>query len=258
MKAEIAGAHAPVRWWWAAWLEGAAVAVFVVLVASLLMGLLRGATTRAEAGALLLALPLGYLLADFLSGCAHWFCDTFFDEKTPVIGALLIAPFREHHHDPQAITRHGFLELNGNSALALVPLLAWMWWRGDGAGAGFAATLAQATVVFAALALLATNQLHRWAHEPSPPAAVRWLQRRGLILRPEHHARHHAPPHEGAYCITAGWLNAPLDRVQFFARCERMLRSVKARRQRRVATACGEQKSRFLDQPDLRSGRSAE
>lgn len=215
---------------WAPVVEGAAVTLFALLLTSLLGSVLRSAAATAWGwAALLLAVPLGYLLADFLSGCAHWFCDTFFDEQTPVMGALLIAPFREHHADPLAITRHGFLELNGNSALALVPLLGWMWWRGDGAGAGFAALLAQATAVCAALALAATNQLHRWAHEPRPPRAVRWLQRRGLILRPERHARHHAPPHQGAYCITAGWLNEPLDRVRFFARCERMLRGAKAR-----------------------------
>jgi ubiquitin-conjugating enzyme E2 variant len=236
MKREGSGGPAVVRPKWAAWLEGVAVGVFAVLLAGLLGGLLREATTTWGWAALLLALPLGYLLADFLSGCAHWFCDTFFEETTPVIGALLIAPFREHHDDPLAITRHGFLELNGNSALALVPLLGWMWWRGDAAGVSFGATLLQATVVFAALALMTTNQLHRWAHEPEPPRVARWLQRRGLILRPEHHAAHHRPPHEGAYCITAGWMNAPLDRVGFFQRCEHALRGAKARIARDSAT----------------------
>jgi ubiquitin-conjugating enzyme E2 variant len=230
MKGESAGANAAVRAKWVAWVEGAGVVVFVLLMAGLLGGLLRGAgMTEWGWAALLLAAPLGYVLADFLSGCAHWFCDRFFEERTPVIGALLIAPFREHHADPQAITRHGFLELNGNSALALAPLAAWLWWSGDALGEGFGGMLARATVVFGALALVATNQLHRWAHEAAPPRVVRWLQGRGLILRPEQHARHHRPPHEGAYCITAGWLNAPLDRVRFFARCESAVRGLKAR-----------------------------
>ena len=67
----------------------------------------------------LTALLTVYAAADWLSGLAHWFCDTFFDEDTPVIGAALIQPFRgEHHRDPLAMTRHGFLELNGNNCLA--------------------------------------------------------------------------------------------------------------------------------------------
>lgn len=221
---ESAGAGLHVRPRWAPLLEGTAVGLFLLLAASLLAGLMRGATTASKLGALLLAVPAGWLLADFLSGFAHWFCDRFFAESTPLIGRLLIAPFREHHHDPQAITRHSFLELNGNSALALVPLLAWLWWRGDSPPGGFAAVFAQATAVFLSLALFATNQIHRWAHEASPPASVRWLQQHGLILSPEHHAEHHFPPHEGAFCITGGWLNRPLDRVRFFPRCERALR----------------------------------
>jgi ubiquitin-conjugating enzyme E2 variant len=222
--------HPNARPRWTPVVEGAAVALFALLAASLLGSVLRSAAGSAWGWtALLLAAPLGYLLADFLSGCAHWLCDTFFEEQTPVLGALLIAPFREHHHDPLSITRHGFLELNGNSALALLPLLGWLWWGGEALGAGFGGALARATLVFAALALVATNQLHRWAHQPQPPRAVRWLQQRGVILRPEQHARHHQPPHAGAYCITAGWLNPPLDRLQFFPRCERVLRGVKAR-----------------------------
>ena len=220
---------------WALLLESGAVAGFLLLLASLLAGLLRDATTPTAAAALLLAMPAGYLLADFLSGCAHWFCDTFFDDATPVLGPLLIAPFREHHRDPQAITRHGFLELNGNSALALLPLLGWMWWRSDSQNNTGAAAFAQAAVVFASFALFATNQLHRWAHEPAPPAPVRWFQQRGLILSPEHHAQHHRPPHQGAYCITAGWLNRPLDRLRFFPRCARALRLLKRPRRAHAA-----------------------
>jgi len=212
---------------WAPVLEGSAVAAFFVLASSLLVGVARAADTPERIALLLAAALAGYLAADFLSGCAHWFCDTFFDEQTPLLGPLLIAPFREHHHDPLAITRHGFLELNGNSALVLLPVLAatWLW----SSPAGSAALFLHGMVTAGGLALFATNQFHRWAHEPQPPAVARWLQQRGWILAPEQHARHHRPPHAGAYCITAGWMNAPLDRLRFFPRCERMLRALRSR-----------------------------
>ena len=29
---------------------------------------------------------LGYALADLMTGTVHWFCDSFFSEKTPFIG----------------------------------------------------------------------------------------------------------------------------------------------------------------------------
>jgi len=71
----------------------------------------------------LLALPFGYIVADFGSGLVHWFCDRFLREDTPVLGPVVIRPYREHHADPQALTRHGLLELSGNSALTALPVL---------------------------------------------------------------------------------------------------------------------------------------
>ncbi|MGH9790207.1 MAG: fatty acid desaturase CarF family protein [Candidatus Acidiferrales bacterium] len=204
-------------------MEGVSIAAFVLLFAVLATRVARAAESWTDFALLSLAVPAGLLLADFLSGCAHWFCDRFFEEKTPVLGPLLIAPFREHHRDPLAMTRHGFLELNGNSALALTPLLAWVWIAAP-ATLGAMSLFAHALLLSASLALLATNQIHRWAHDAQAPPAVRWLQRHGGILSPEHHQRHHQPPHQLSYCITGGWLNATLDHIEWFARCERMLR----------------------------------
>jgi ubiquitin-conjugating enzyme E2 variant len=170
---------------------------------------------------------LGLLAADAAGGVAHWFCDSFFAEETPILGPLFIEPFREHHEDPGAMTRHGFLELNGNSALALCPVaaVALLAWPADRAGAW--ALFCGGAVVAFCLAGFATNQFHCWAHRvESPRRMVRWLQRQGLILSPEAHARHHAPPHDRAYCVTTGWLNGPLDRLGFFRAGERVLRSV--------------------------------
>lgn len=204
-------------------MEGAAIAAFALLFAVLAARVARAAESWTDFALLAIAVPAGLLLADFLSGCAHWFCDRFFQDDTPVLGPLLIAPFREHHRDPLAMTRHGFLELNGNSALALTPLLAWVW---IAAPATLAAKslFAHALLLSSTLALLATNQIHRWAHDAQAPPTVRWLQRRGWILSPQHHQRHHQPPHQRSYCITGGWLNAPLERMGWFARSECLLR----------------------------------
>jgi hypothetical protein len=89
--------------------------------------------------------------------------------------------------------------------------------RGD---AGFA----ESFLVFLSIAVMATNQLHKWAHADRVPRAVVWLQRKRLILPPDHHARHHAPPYAGAYCVTTGWLNHILDPLAFFPRLEGLAR----------------------------------
>jgi ubiquitin-conjugating enzyme E2 variant len=167
-----------------------------------------------------LGVPAGFFAADVLSGLVHWFCDTCLSPETPLIGPMLIAPFREHHLDPAAIGQHGALERNGNNCLAALPLLAfgafgsWDLERPAQAfGIGFLAAVA--------LTLCLTNQIHAWAHSSSTPRVVRWCQQRGILLAPERHARHHDGSHTRAYAVVSGWSNCGLDWV--LARGEAML-----------------------------------
>jgi len=166
----------------------------------------------------------GYLLADFLSGVAHWAGDTVGDERTPIIGRNFVTPFRMHHVDPKDITRHDFIETNGNSSIASIPaLLVLLVITPNEPGLGLYLCVMLAV---AALFVFCTNQFHKWAHADTAPRAVRWLQRAGIILSPEHHAIHHAAPHDKYYCITVGWMNPLLTRIGFFRACEWMLARV--------------------------------
>jgi plasmanylethanolamine desaturase len=157
---------------------------------------------------------VGFLLADFVSGMAHWAGDTIGDVDTPVIGRTFIKPFREHHVDPKAITRHDFVETNGNNCIASIPML----------GAVAPALPAQTglgfycctILVFTSWFLFASNQFHKWAHADRPPWVARFLQRWHLILPPTHHDIHHATPHDKYYCITVGWMNPVLSWLRFY------------------------------------------
>lgn len=162
-------------------------------------------------------IAIGYLVADFATGVVHWLGDTVGDASWPVFGGAFIQPFRHHHVDPIDLTRHDFVELNGNNAIAGLPLLALATLYAP--DAPYPCALVIAIVFFA----MVTNQIHQWAHAPSPPRWVRALQRARLILSPEHHQRHHTAPFDRAYCITTGWMNPVLDRLLVFRALERII-----------------------------------
>lgn len=200
-----------------------AVIAFAVLVPMLIRRLLAATEGPGDVLLLVVAAVPALLLADVFSGLVHWWGDTFFDERTPILGPTIIHGFREHHDFPERMTEHGFLELNGASCLALLPPLA-------GAMAldleGRGGIVLDAFVSWFALAAGATNQLHMWAHAARRPALVTWAQERGWVLAPRQHAAHHAPPHRRAYCVNTGWANRPLDRVDAFPRLERAVRAI--------------------------------
>lgn len=171
------------------------------------------------AGLGLLHLPIAVVMllaADVLSGIVHWGFDRFGSESTPLVGPNLIRTFREHHTDPLGITRHSFIEANGGPAFGTCVVFA----------LALCSPLAIAAPLFWLGAFgLTTNVVHSWAHG-SAPTPIRWLQRAGVLLSPEHHAAHHDAPYDRAYCITTGWANPFLDAIDAWARMERAVRAV--------------------------------
>jgi ubiquitin-conjugating enzyme E2 variant len=163
----------------------------------------------------LTAALLGYLAADLVSGLVHWAADTWGSPDLPVIGPAVLQPFREHHRDPLAITRHDFVETNGNNCLACLPFMGlaiWLAPKPGEAGSVFLSSFLGALVFWELL----TNQFHKWAHLPAPPPLIAALQRWHLILPPAHHQLHHTRPFNSHYCITTGWLNGPLGWARAF------------------------------------------
>lgn len=155
----------------------------------------------------LVAVPLAWLIVDMLSGLAHWSFDSFGSVHTPILGSVFIRPFREHHADPLAITRHDFVETNGSSCFAALPLLGL---AGFVPLEGWSEKLVQAVLLFTGLGILVTNQCHKWAHmdEVATPRLVLWAQRHWIILPRDHHRLHHTPPFDTHFCTSSGWFNA--------------------------------------------------
>src|SRR5256885_2302520 len=71
-----------------------------------------------------LAIPIGVLGGDLVSGVVHWAADTYCSEDTPVVGPSLVKPFRLHHVYPRDICTHNFVATVGNVCILAVPLLS--------------------------------------------------------------------------------------------------------------------------------------
>lgn len=165
----------------------------------------------------------GMAVADFLSGVAHWALDTWGSTATPIFG-LLIRSFREHHVDQTSITRHDFIETNGDNFLAVLPVMVLMTLFPARYDAGFLLSpLFQAYMLILVLFVALTNQTHKVAHQVRQPPFVKPLMDLGIILTPQNHRVHHSGDFSLSYCITTGWLNKPLDAINFWRIAERII-----------------------------------
>ena len=167
---------------------------------------------------LLTSLASSYIAADFASGFVHWLGDTFGEPHWPVLGSSFIRPFREHHTDPTGICRHDFIEINGNSCIWMLFYIVPVYFLlpSTGAWAFFCLSFS----LFFTWGIFFTNQFHKWAHLHHPPTWIATLQRFSLILSPRNHNVHHSAPYKTYYCITNGWMNPVLDKLNFWRLAE--------------------------------------
>ena len=124
-----------------------------------------------------------------------------------------IRPFREHHIDPTSITRHDFVETNGDNLLLASPLLAFLAFKiclsdeKDVVNGSF-----QIYYIFlTTIAIALTNQIHKWSHTYfGLPKWVVILQvlslvylRRILILCSGHSPHPSTAPSSGSPCLSS-------------------------------------------------------
>lgn len=169
---------------------------------------------------------LGILLADFISGLAHWGFDTWGSTDTPGFG-VLIRSFREHHVDQTSITRHDFVETNGDNMMPCVPFIWALYFLNPfSPDAAIFNPSFYCWFLTATIAIAFTNQTHKSAHQVKQPPVIRELMQWGILLSPQHHRVHHSGEFERHYCITTGWLNKPLDAIGFWRWAEDMVTKV--------------------------------
>jgi ubiquitin-conjugating enzyme E2 variant len=161
---------------------------------------------------------LAMILADLFSGLTHWGADTWGGLETPLVGKSFIRSFREHHVDPFQITRHDWIETNGDNCMLTVPALVILSFIevGNNSKDLFLVSFVASLALWVAL----TNQIHKWAHMLKPNQVVVGLQDFQVILSRRSHQIHHHTPFDRYYCITTGWLNPLLGSLGFWKRLE--------------------------------------
>ncbi len=175
------------------------------------------------------AVMSGFVMADFVSGFVHWLGDTWGSTEMPILGKSLIRPFREHHVDEKAITRHDYIETNGANCMVAVPVAA-MALAVPLDVEGWTGLLLFGVVSIGSMIfwVMMTNQIHKWSHldADQTPGILKTLQKWHLILPPDHHQIHHTAPFDTYYSITTGWLNWPLAKIGFYRHLERLITAV--------------------------------
>ncbi|MGZ3698321.1 MAG: fatty acid desaturase CarF family protein [Bdellovibrionota bacterium] len=202
-------------------IEALSVLAFFTLTSTILYNL--GAHFGGHAWLLGTAALIGLVLADLVSGIVHWAGDTWGTPEWPLLGPTLIRPFREHHVDPLAMTRHDFLESSGTHCLISLPVLIALHFVELSTPQPELRLFFVAAMNSMVLFVFLTARIHVWAHLEKIPLPVRLLQHLHLILRPDHHAIHHQAPFAKYYCITNGWMNPVLYRTRFFLFAERAI-----------------------------------
>ena len=200
-----------------------AVSLSLIMLCSLFFKLCLHGFSYGLSWLVLPALFLGYLLADFITGTIHWFCDSFFDEETPIIGNFIIYSFREHHSHPLFITKDKFIEQDTTSFFIFMPFLYFATFTENSYLMSPNSVYGHFVLIGVCIGTFCTNLFHKWAHQRNQNFLIKKLQKLGLILNPDSHKKHHAD-HSKGYCVTSGLLNPILDYTRFYPGLERFIR----------------------------------
>lgn len=154
-------------------------------------------------------------VADLITGAVHWLEDTYFSEDTPVIGASVIRPNRQHHTHPRALLANSTFKRVRESVIAASIVMGALSLVLD----SDQLIAAGAVAVWAALG----NEIHAWEHMSAKekPWIARLLQ--GYIFQSSAEHRIHHVNTDRNYCVMTPWWNWILNRTHFWRGLEHVV-----------------------------------
>eukprot|EP00877_Chromochloris_zofingiensis_P007580 jgi/Chrzof1/3075/Cz12g10230.t1_FADA[v5.2] len=191
------------------------------------MGLMAAGFTQAlqhmesgsDAGIIVAAFVVAYILADLGTGIYHWGVDNYGDGTTPVFGRQ-IAAFQGHHQKPWTITQRQFCnnvhQVFKPAAFPSACVLAVSHWM---------PLWAQAFLPSFLFLVCMSQQFHAWSHmkKSELPGYIIALQDAHILISRKAHGAHHKPNFDGNYCIVSGLWNPVLDNSGFFRWLEEVI-----------------------------------
>jgi hypothetical protein len=177
-----------------------------------------------------------WLLADFLSGVAHWAQDRVLAESKSKFWNQVIADNVLHHTNPAAMLEFSILENIRISVTATWPLALGLYLIG-------APTVIWLAIFFVSFG----NGVHWFSHQRKVNWFIKGLQKIGIFASFDHHKSHHAIKgrliDRGSavekYCVMTDWVNPILDAIRFF----RILEALLALRSQKPSPAIAEEQS---------------
>jgi len=154
-----------------------------------------------------------WLLADFISGVAHWAQDRILVPSKNNFKNKIIMDNVLHHTKPAEMLKFSLLENIRIAIFVMWPIALILYLMGS------------PTVIWLAFFFVAFgNGVHWFSHQRRVNFLVRFLQRIGLFTSFSHHRQHHQSAgklvdrHNAKikFCVMTNWVNPLLDRIQFF------------------------------------------
>jgi hypothetical protein len=161
-----------------------------------------------------------WLLADFISGLAHWAQDRILKPSGSRFWNSVIADNVLHHKNPAAMLKFSILENIRISVCAMWPMSLLLFLVGCH------------TVIWLAFFFVSFgNGIHWFSHQRKVNFFIKTLQKSGLFASFDHHKSHHASAGRLVsrgqatirYCVMTNWVNPILDGINFFRLLEAAL-----------------------------------